>query len=127
LNVAPVHAFDTPDPKLLNELKQRLTRAPACVPHCVLVADAQSSIDQDALQLDMLVHVGVRSVVHVPTGGSALSALQLSIDGVPSEFMQRAGESHSSVLVEPGIHLRFRSVCGCAPKAGKRWACAMNA
>lgn len=101
----PALAFDSPDPKLLNELKQRLTRAPSCVPECVLIADAQASIDRDELKLDLLTHVGARSLVHVPTGGAALSGLQLSVDGAPSEFVQRVGEGYSSVVVEPGIHV----------------------
>lgn len=105
LHPRPASAFDSPDPKLLNELKQRLTRAPACVPECVLIADAQTRIEQDEFRLDLLAHVGARSLVHVPTGGAALSGLQLSVDGVASEFVQRVGEGYSSVLLEPGIHL----------------------
>jgi hypothetical protein len=81
LLASPVRAAEGPDPTLLAELKARLTRPPACAPHCADIAAAQVVADGQRLEVALDVHAGTRTAVPLPMDSEALSVESLRVDG----------------------------------------------
>jgi GNAT superfamily N-acetyltransferase len=101
---AALHAQNTPRAELLEELKVRLTRAPQCAPNCVSLPSAQVQIQGDNFSMRVLAHIGVRSVVSLPSGERSLADVRITVDGVPAEFSQRS-EGTGQLLLEAGVHV----------------------
>lgn len=87
---------NAPDPRLLAELKQRLTQPPACAPACVSLVGADLSATGDGIVVTYRVSVEHASGWELP----AVSGAQLvgaQVDGSPAWFA-----SESVVVLSPG-------------------------
>ena len=66
---APPAQAETPSPKLLDELKERLLAPPSCVPHCAEVVHAEVEAGAEDLLIEL--HVHAFEAVAVPLPGTA--------------------------------------------------------
>ncbi len=98
------YAQATPDPQLLEELKNRLTRAPQCAPNCVAISSAQVQLNGDAFSMSLMAHVGARSMISLPNGERSLANTRLTVDGSAAEFARRR-EGSSELVLEAGMHV----------------------
>ncbi|MBD8526752.1 hypothetical protein [Pseudomarimonas arenosa] len=97
-------AQTTPDPALLQELAQRLGRAPDCVPDCSALARADLAIDEDRLRLRLQIHALGHSTLALPSDPLSLSIDRLRLDGRELQAVRRLDEQ-PSVAVERGVHV----------------------
>jgi hypothetical protein len=94
---------DTPDPALLQELKQRLLESPKCAPQCAALARARAHVDGDVLTLDLDVQAQARVAFPVPGAMRGWEPARVTVDGVAREWLYRDGEQLLIVLDE-GAH-----------------------
>ena len=94
----------TPDAALLEELKDRLSRAPECAPNCVAISSAQVQLSGDAFSMSMMAQVGTRSLISLPNGEHSLSNTRLTVDGNAAEFARRS-EGSGELVLEAGMHV----------------------
>lgn len=100
----PVTASELPDPDLLAELKARLTEAPRCAPVCVGLTVAQISIRGDQLTLTVEVHAAARVLLPLPLDDSALSEVNIQMDGKKAPTTGSNNDHSPWVAVERGVH-----------------------
>jgi hypothetical protein len=94
---------DTPDPALLQELKQRLLESPKCAPQCATLARARAHVDGDLLTLDLDVQAQARVAFPLPGAMRGWEPARIAVDGVAREWLYRDGEQLLIVLDE-GAH-----------------------
>ncbi|WP_455207917.1 hypothetical protein [Kaarinaea lacus] len=93
-----------PDDKLLNELKQRLTRAPECLPHCAAVATLDIEIGSSKLNLVSTVHAHQQVAIPLPARADQWLPDTITLDGKPVQALLRSDEGVLWVSVSSGIH-----------------------
>lgn len=105
------HAQDAlPDQNMLQQLRQRLTEAPKCVPNCAAIAAAQVQANGDQIDLDLELHAGAPVAVPLPQGDAALQLQSVGVDGKGDAALARRGEQ-AVVRIDRGVHrlsLRYR-------------------
>lgn len=99
----PARAAEGPDPALLAELKARLTRPPACAPHCADIAATQVVADGQRLEVALDVHAGTRTAVPLPMDSEALSVESLRVDGAETAGVRR-DDGAPMLTVDRGVH-----------------------
>lgn len=104
LAAAPAEAQNTPDPALLQELGQRLTRPADCAPDCLALAEADLQLNDQGLQLRLKLHALALTTVALPSDPLSLSIERLSLDGKPLGEARQIRQA-PSVVVERGVHL----------------------
>lgn len=106
------HAQDAlPNDALLQQLRQRLTEAPKCVPQCAAVAVAQIQASGDQIDVDLEVHAGAPVALPLPLPDAALQLQAVSVDGRADAALARQGE-RAVARIERGVHrvaLRYRA------------------
>ena len=100
-STAGAQAF--PAPELLQELQQRLVRAPACAPDCASLARAELRVRGDELGLALEAHVVERSAVPLPIDARSLGLRQLRVDGVANVPVAVFDDEHWIALGR-GVH-----------------------
>jgi len=103
----PVHdaqAASFPDDKLLNELKQRLTRAPDCLPHCAAVAQLDINIGRDKLNLASTIHAHQQVAIPLPARADQWLPDTVVLDGRSVQGLFRSDDGTLWISVAPGIH-----------------------
>jgi len=93
-----------PDDKLLKELKQRLTKAPDCLPHCAAVASLDIDIGSTKLRLASTVHAHQRVAIPLPARADQWLPDTIVLDGKPVQALLRSEDGVLWVSVAPGIH-----------------------
>ena len=92
-----------PDKPLLEELRARLSRPPACRPNCVAVAELELRVGAQGLALSGEVHAQDRSSVRLPGPSAVWVPDSVRIDGAEAQLLVlRDGFLH--VRVTPGVH-----------------------
>ncbi|MCI0505965.1 MAG: hypothetical protein L0Z73_07605 [Gammaproteobacteria bacterium] len=94
-----------PDDKLLNELKQRLTKAPDCLPHCAAVATLDIDIGSTRLNLASTIHAHQRVAVPLAARADQWMPDTVSLNGNPVQALFRSDDGVLWVAVGPGIHV----------------------
>lgn len=106
------HAQDAlPNDALLQQLRQRLTEAPKCVPECAAVASAQLQANGDQVDVDLELHVGAPVAVPLPQADASLQLQSVGVDGHGDAALAQRGEQ-TLVRIERGVHrlsLRYRA------------------
>lgn len=98
-----VLAQDFPPENLLDELRQRLTEAPRCAPHCASIAQMQVVAEGDAIRLRLEVHAAAKLALPLPVENDALSLRALSLDGRDQPFVTQKAE-RAWLSVDRGVH-----------------------
>jgi hypothetical protein len=94
-----------PGPQLLEELKQRLTRAPECAPKCSATQRLDLTIAGSELRIEAEVHA--RAATSWPLPGPATSWVpsSVSLDGQPAESgLVRLADGFLHLRVDAGVH-----------------------
>ncbi len=99
----PAHASSTPDPQLINELRNRLSQPPHCVPNCAEILAAQVGGDTESVQIDLHVSALAAVAVPLPNGGRGMDPAMVSIDGAPTGVYRDSGGA-AYVALSPGVH-----------------------
>lgn len=94
-----------PGAQILQELRERLTRPPACAPHCVTTANLRLIVEGAELRFQAEVHAGAPSAWPIPGPAESWIPRSVSVDGVPAEGqIARLADGFLHLRVAPGPH-----------------------
>lgn len=96
-------ASSEPDNQILQELRNRLTRAPKCAPECAAIAAARVDARDGQLQVTLDIHAQTRVGVPVPMDVKSLSLDSVQVDGVAVPGVAR-NDLGLSLPLERGVH-----------------------
>ena len=99
----PVHA-DYPSPKLLKELKQRLLKAPDCLPDCAQLQNMHIAITPDILTLTLQAHAQETVAIPLPAKFKQWLPNSILVDGSPAKAVIRDQDGILWLTLTPGIH-----------------------
>jgi len=102
-NPIDAQASSEPDNQILQELRNRLTRAPECAPDCAAIANARVDARDEQLQVTLDIHAGTRIGVPVPMDAKSLSLDSVQVDGVAVPGVARSDLGFNLPL-ERGVH-----------------------
>jgi len=97
-----VRAQATPDPALLNELRDRLIEAPRCAPTCAEIMQAQIHVSGDRIQIDLKAAALAPLAVAVPSAGDRWQIDSLAVDGASSLAVAREPDDALWVPLKSG-------------------------
>ena len=97
------HAQSLPSQELLNQLRNRLTEAPKCVPACAEVAQAQLQASGDVLDVELEVHAGAVIALPLPQADDALSLSDVSVDSHANAALTR-NDDQLLLRLDRGVH-----------------------
>lgn len=101
---ARAQAGQTPDPKLLQELKTRLTRPAPCAPHCVATARLRLRLAAGRLTVAAEVHAGADGSWAVPGPLGSWAPADLRLDGARTAAAAALPDNFLHVRLSPGVH-----------------------
>ncbi len=87
--LSPAANAATPDAALLQELTQRLTRAPDCLPSCASVPRLRAELRDENLHLTLEVHAAAAVAVPLPGGAEQWLPRSVVVDGTDQRGMFR--------------------------------------
>jgi hypothetical protein len=93
-----------PDEALLKELKQRLTKAPDCLPGCAAVSTLRITINGKNISLTSTLHVHERVAVPLAARSDQWLPSSITIDGRSATALFRSSDGVIWIAMEPGIH-----------------------
>ncbi|MBI3565333.1 MAG: hypothetical protein HY079_09075 [Elusimicrobia bacterium] len=96
-------AADFPPQNLLDQLKARLTEAPACAPLCAESPSLTLKAAGDWLTMRFTVHAAWATAVPIPTGGRDWTPVRGTLDGAPVT-VRRDGDGSLWAPVPAGAH-----------------------
>jgi hypothetical protein len=97
------HAQATPSDSLLNQLRTRLTEAPACAPQCAVVASASMQANNDQVTLELEVHAGAVVALPLPQTDAGMQLVTVSVDGNDRTPIAQ-NEDQLQARLMPGVH-----------------------
>jgi hypothetical protein len=103
LGSPPLQAQDAafPPQELLAELRERLLRAPDCVPDCARLANAELRLVGNRLRLSLELHASADVVVPLPEAGKLAAPLSATVDGLAAPLLRQRGQSW--LRLTPGL------------------------
>jgi hypothetical protein len=105
LTIAPeVHAASTPDPRILEELKTRLTQPPDCLPSCSDITSASVSAHNDRLEILLTVSALAPTAVPMPGAGDRWQLDSVTLDDHAALTVARGDDGVTWVPIAPGAH-----------------------
>jgi hypothetical protein len=95
---------DIPSPELLQELKERLTEPPACLPNCAQMDEVNVVIEEDELQLTLTISAG--SNISVPLLGNRNVWLPqtVMVNGETAEGLTLGKNGALWLMLSKGVH-----------------------
>ena len=100
----PAHAATTPDPVLLQQLRDRLLEPPACEPDCGDVTAARVAVADDRLEVTLEVSALASVALAVPHAADRWQIDAVTVDGAPAVAVGREGDGALWVPLAPGAH-----------------------
>ncbi|HSG59681.1 MAG TPA: hypothetical protein VLA06_09135 [Woeseiaceae bacterium] len=104
LAVSPVAEAQTPDPALLQELEERLTRAPECVPRCAELVAAEVDVSRDNLRMTLVVHALEEVAIPLPGSAQGWRPTAIAIDGAEAGQVMRGQDRWLWARLAAGQH-----------------------
>ncbi|TLY96148.1 MAG: hypothetical protein E6K36_11220 [Gammaproteobacteria bacterium] len=96
-------AQSTPDPALLNELRDRLTQAPPCASTCAEIMQAQVHVSADRVQIDLKASALALLAVAVPSAGDRWQIDSVAVDGASTLTVAREPDDDMWVPLKSGV------------------------
>jgi len=96
-------AQDFPPQELLDQLEQRLTRAPDCAPQCAAIGEGELSVTADSLQLRLRIDAQDRVHLPLPAARGGWEAQQVLLDGVAATALAHR-QGKLTLVLEAGRH-----------------------
>jgi hypothetical protein len=105
LTIAPeVHAASTPDTRILEELKTRLTQPPDCSPSCSDITSASVVAHNDRLEILLTVSALAPTAVPMPGAGDRWQLESVTLDDHSALTVARGDDGVTWVPLAPGTH-----------------------
>lgn len=101
---APVQAqtpASYPPPELLESLRERLLKAPDCLPDCARLAEADLRLAGNRLRLSLELHASADLVVPLPEAGKLAAPLSATVDGFAAPVLRQGGQGW--LRLTPGL------------------------
>jgi hypothetical protein len=95
---------DLPNEKMLDDLQERLTRAPLCLPTCASSSRMMVDIRGGVLRARMAVEASAATAVALPGSRDQWSPTQVLLDGKPAPSLVRLADGALWMEVTPGAH-----------------------
>lgn len=95
---------ELPSGELLSELKERLLKAPDCMPHCAASSRLSLEVQGKLLRLRMEVSAAAQTAVPLPGQASQWLPEQVLLDGVPATALAQREGGHLYLVVPAGNH-----------------------
>lgn len=99
----PAGAQTLPPDGLLEQLRVRLTEAPACAPTCASIAAVEVGARADDIRVAIDVHAAERVAVPLPHDDAAAVLRSVSVDGSASDALVRIGNV-PWIALSRGVH-----------------------
>jgi len=112
---SPPAAAQTPDPALLEELANRLTRAPECAPRCAELVAADVVVATDRLRMTLTVHALEEVALPLPGSEQGWRPSAIAIDGTAAGQVLRG--QNRSLWVRLGAGRHTLTLSGAVPVA----------
>jgi len=93
-----------PDDNVLKELKQRLTKAPDCLPNCAAVANLDINIGSSNFNLVSTVHAHQAVALPLPAHADQWLPSKITMDDKSVRALYRTSDGILWIAVAPGIH-----------------------
>ena len=108
LQTQPVLAQESstafPSKALLDELEQRLTRAPDCAPQCAALNRGQVQISGNALRIQLQIDAQIAVAVPLPAASSQWQPRSVLVDGVLTNRLRRDENGQLWLALVAGSH-----------------------
>lgn len=101
---APRGGTGLPDRELLDELRERLTRAPECAPSCVATPEVTLTVSGGTISVEAEVHAAAPAAWPLPGPVSAWVPADVSLDGAPATALVRHEDGFLHLRLPPGAH-----------------------
>ncbi len=93
-----------PPPALLQELRDRLLKAPDCLPNCARIGYMKMDATPDRIRIELEIHAATKTGVPLPGSASSWLPRSVLIDGVPAEGLLRDKDGILWALIDEGVH-----------------------
>jgi len=103
LPLSPANA-DYPTPELLHELKQRLLKAPDCLPACAQIQQMKLDITAEQLTLLLTIHTQENTAIPLPAQFNNWLPNTVLVDELPAFAMMRDQQGIIWINLKKGIH-----------------------
>ena len=103
-SVTTSQAAETPDRTLLEEMKERLSQPPRCVPNCAEIMGARVAFDTTSFDVSLDVAALANVAIALPTMGQRTDPGAISIDGTAVAGAYRDANQQLWVALKPGAH-----------------------
>ena len=97
-------AAEFPPQHLLDELRNRLLEQPECVPDCATVESAEVITSDNALTINLDIHVAARSAVVLPGSRNGWEAVDITVNGNVRRWVYRGNKGRLRLDLSEGIH-----------------------
>ncbi len=104
LPLSPANA-DYPSPQLLNELKQRLLKAPDCLPTCAQIQQMKLDMTAEQLTLLLTIHTQENTAIPLPAQFNNWLPNAVLVDTLPAFAMMRDQQGIIWINLKKGIHI----------------------
>jgi hypothetical protein len=107
LAAPPAARAEFPPRELLDELRERIAKAPACHPDCASIARLALELREDRLRLRLEAHAAVASAIPLPDGAPDVEGFaveSVAVDARASESLLRLEDGSLWLALEPGVH-----------------------
>ena len=98
-------AGELPDKEMLDELREKLTEAPECAPHCATISRLQLDVSPRRLQVRLEAGAASASAVPLPGGRDQWVPERVNVDGRLAAALVRSDDGVLFVELEPGGHV----------------------
>jgi|HubBroStandDraft_1064217.scaffolds.fasta_scaffold00560_26 hypothetical protein len=103
-SVTTSRAAETPDRTLLEEMKERLSQPPPCVPNCAEIMGARVAFDTTGFDVSLDVAALANVAIALPTMGQRTDPGAISIDGTVVAGAYRDANQQLWLVLRPGAH-----------------------
>ncbi len=100
----PSRAGSTPDSRVLDELKARLTRPPKCLPNCAEIMAARIVLSPASVEATLEIAALSTVAVALPSAGQRFDPDAITLDGIAVPGVYRDDEQQMWISVKPGAH-----------------------
>lgn len=97
-------AADLPDSEMLQQLQQKLTAPPDCLPQCAQISRLGVYATASSLQLRLEAHAETDTAIPLPGGVNQWLADQVLLNGKPAAGLQRDDAGTVWVALTRGVH-----------------------
>ena len=104
LGLSPAAEAQTPDAKLLQELKARLLEAPDCVPRCAEIVAADVDVRADSVRMRLVVNALEEVALPLPGSENGWLPQAVAVDGTSAAQVIRVPGQGLWLRVTPGRH-----------------------